>query len=341
MDAVAALHRIAFLLERAREPRYRAQAFRKAARTVAALPPEELREAAASGRLQQLPGIGEVTARVVAEALAGEVPAYLKRLEAEPPPTLEPGSGAEIYEALRGDCHTHSEWSDGGNPIREMAETARDLGHEYIVLTDHSPRLKIANGLSPERLRAQLEVVTELNRELAPFRILAGIEVDILEDGALDQEDELLARLDIVVASAHSLLRMEPEGMTRRLVTAVANPHLDILGHCTGRLVTKRRPRPESTFDSEVVFAACARFNKAVEINARPERQDPPSRLMSEALELGCLFALDSDAHTPGQLAWQPFGCERAAANGVPPDRIVNTLGAEELLAWARSHDAA
>jgi putative hydrolase len=206
-----------------------------------------------------------------------------------------------------------------------------------MVLTDHSPRLTVARGLSPERLEEQLRVVEALNAELAPFRILTGIEVDILEDGSLDQTDELLGRLDIVVGSAHSKLRMEAEGMTQRFLKALADPHLDILGHCTGRLVYGRG-RPESTFDGEAVFAAAARYDKAVEINSRPERLDPPPRLMELARDAGCRFSIDSDAHAPGQLSWLRYGAEIAVAASVGPERIMNTLGADELRAWAASH---
>jgi putative hydrolase len=212
-----------------------------------------------------------------------------------------------------------------------MAEAARGLGHEYLALTDHSPRLTVANGLSPQRLRAQLDEVAQLNQEMAPFRILTGIEVDILEDGALDQEDELLASLDVVVASVHSKLRMPGPEMTRRMVTAIANPHTDILGHCTGRIVVGRG-RPESEFDPGAVFAACAEHGVAVEVNSRPERQDPPKRLLRLAVEAGCRFAIDTDAHAPGQLDWQLGGCERAFACGVTPDLVVNTRAQRELL---------
>jgi putative hydrolase len=227
----------------------------------------------------------------------------------------------------------HSDWSDGGSPIEEMATAARDLGHEYMVLTDHSPRLTVANGLSPERLRQQLDLVAEINERLAPFRILTGIECDINLDGSLDQEPELLARLDLVVASVHSKLRMPSDEMTPRMVAAISNPHTDVLGHCTGRLVTGRG-RPESEFDAEVVFAACAQFDVAVEINSRPERKDPPKRLLRLAIEAGCKVSIDTDAHAPGQLSWQPIGCERAVLCGVQPESIVNTWSADELLSW-------
>jgi putative hydrolase len=248
--------------------------------------------------------------------------------------------GAELCAALRGDCHVHSDWSDGGATIREMAEAARELGREYVVLSDHSPSLTVANGLTAERLERQLEEVAALNAELAPFRILTGIEVDILADGSLDQSPELLSRLDVVVGSVHSELRMEARFMTRRMVTALADPHLDILGHCTGRMRTRRRNRPESTFDAEIVFAAAARFGKAIEVNSRPERLDPPKRLLRLALESGCRVAIDSDAHYPGQLAWLPYGCDRAAACGVQSASVVNALGADEVLAWAAAHEA-
>lgn len=329
------MRRIAFLLERAREPTYRVRAFRTAAATADAIGIAELVERVEEGTLTELPGIGKVTATVITEALGGEVPVYLRRLEATGGRPVAEG-GAEIRAALRGDLHLHSDWSDGGSPIEEMVRTAAELGHEYVALTDHSPRLTVANGLSPERLRQQLDIVAELNaKNEHGIRILTGIEVDINEDGSLDQSDELLGRLDVVVASVHSKLRMKSDELTERMVTAIANPHTDVLGHCTGRLITGGRgTRPESTFDPEIVFAACERFGVAVEINSRPERLDPPKRLLRLAVEAGCSFALDTDAHAPGQLDWQPYGCERAAACGVPLERIVNTWPVDDLLAW-------
>lgn len=360
MAPVEALDRVVYLLDRTLAATPKVRAFLRAAEVARDQGEERLAELAAAGQLQELDGIGPSTGRVIEEALRGGVPAYLARLEAE---TVLPLSDAArpYHEALRGDCHTHSTWSDGGASVATMAAAARALGHEYLVLTDHSPRLTIAHGLNRDRLLAQLDEVAALNEAMAPFRILTGMEVDILEDGGLDLDDDLLARLDIVVASAHSKLSMERSAMTRRLVLAAASPHVDILGHCTGRKLARasgdpgaehphggdaegppaghrRVVRAESTFDPEIVFAACAQFDTAVEINCRPERQDPPDELLSLALEWGCRVSIDTDAHAPGQLEWQVHGCEKAARHDIALDRIVNTWSADDLVGWAATH---
>ncbi|MBV9660701.1 MAG: PHP domain-containing protein [Acidimicrobiales bacterium] len=327
------LRRIAYLLERQHANTYRVRAFRQAAEAVGQTGPERLAALHLSGRLADLPGIGPTTAQIVGEALEGRVPGYLQELESQPVAPLSPE--ALRYRArLSGDCHSHSDWSDGGSSIREMAEAAAALGHSYLVLTDHSPRLTVAHGLDAARLSEQLDVVAALNEELAPFRILTGIEVDILEDGSLDQDLGLLADLDVVVASVHSKLGMEARFMTQRMLRAIESPHTDILGHCTGRKLVGRGRKP-SAFDAEAVFAACAATGTAVEINSRPERRDPPAELISAAIDAGCLFSIDTDAHAPGQLEWLGFGCEQAAEVAVPPDRVVNGWTLDEVLAWA------
>jgi putative hydrolase len=334
-DPVAVLRRIAFLLERTRAETYKVKAFRTAAATLLKLPDDEVRTRAAQGTLRELPGIGPSTEKVVREAMAGQTPSYLSRLEETAGPLAD--GGRELRALLRGDLHTHSDWSDGGSPIEEMAMSAIEVGHEYVALTDHSPRLTVANGLSVERLERQLAVVAAVNEHLdGRLRMLTGIEVDILDDGSLDQSEELLDRLDVRVASVHSKLKMDKDAMTRRMVTAIRNRHTNVLGHCTGRLVTGGRgTRGQSQFDAKAVFEACAEHDVAVEINSRPERRDPPTALLELARDIGCLFSIDSDAHAPGQLDFQVLGCERAQDAGIDPERIVNTWPKDRLLAWA------
>ncbi len=339
-SAVAALRRIAFLLERGRADTYKVQAYRKAAAAILPLPPDEVARRAADGSLTELAGVGASTAKVITDAVAGRVPTRLA--EAEEQYGALPATGGErLRGALRGDLHSHSDWSDGGSPIEEMAMTAIELGHDYLVLTDHSPRLKVARGLSVERLARQLDVVDAVNEHLSvlpgEFRLLKGIEVDILDDGGLDQTEEMLGRLEVRVASVHSKLAMDSAPMTKRMIAAVRNPWMNVLGHCTGRLVTGNRgTRPESRFDARAVFEACAEEGVAVEINSRPERRDPPARLLELARDIGCLFSIDSDAHAPGQLDFLVLGCERAEAAGIDADRIVNTWPLDRLLDWAR-----
>jgi putative hydrolase len=337
MTPEQSLLRVIHCLDRALASAFKTKAFVRALDVVRITDPVELAERARDERLTELEGIGDSTAAVITEALAGIVPNYLIKLETESAVNITE-AGATYRRALRGDCHLHSTWSDGGAEIEAMAATAIDLGHEYMVLTDHSARLTIAHGLNEERLQNQLieigRINTEINSAGTNFRILTGMEVDILEDGSLDLSDAMLSQLDVVVASSHSKLRMESKQMTERMVMAVANPHVDILGHCTGRLIGKR---PESTFDADYVFAACAQFGTAVEINCRPERLDPPRDLIDRAIDFDCWFTIDTDAHATGQLEWQAHGCDRAAERGVPIERVVNTMSADDLLEWATS----
>lgn len=344
MDAVAALNEIAFWLERGRAATFKVQAFRKAAAAISPLPPDEVAERTRTGRLKSMKGIGDRTFQVIQQAVAGDIPDYLADLREKGAQPLATG-GTELRGMLRGDLHSHSDWSDGGSPIELMVAAAGVLGREYLALTDHSPNLTIANGLSAERLTKQLDVVAGINADGttggngqsgAKVRLLTGIEVDILESGELDQEPELLDRLDIVVSSVHSKLRADRKTMTRRMLGGIQARHTNVLGHCTGRLVEgSRGTRPPSEFDAKEVFAACAEHNVAVEINSRPERQDPPDPLIQLALEAGCLFSIDSDAHAPGQLDFLQYGAERAERNDVPQDRIITTWPVERLLEWA------
>ena len=332
MDPVAALRQIAYYKDRAREDPRRVMAYRNAADIVESLTDAQREKHGNADSWQALPRIGPKTARVIAQAWAGREPDVLVELRS----AAKDLGGGEIRTALRGDLHLHSNWSDGSAPIDEMMATAQALGHEYCALTDHSPRLRVANGLSAERLREQLDVIDELRERFAPMRILTGIEVDILDDGELDQDPDLLDRLDVVVASVHSKLSMDTAAMTRRMVAAVSHPRVAVLGHCTGRLVAGDRGiRPESKFDAEKVFTACRDNGTAVEINSRLERRDPPTRLLQLALEIGCHFSIDTDAHAPGQLDFLGYGAQRALDNGVPAERIINTWPVQRLLDWA------
>ncbi|WP_051640055.1 PHP domain-containing protein [Cellulomonas sp. URHE0023] len=330
-DAVTALRRIAFLLERAQASAYRSEAFRKAAVSVEKQDPNRLAVLETTGALATLPSVGARTADVVAHVLRGKPVEYLDALEQEYASSSIAPEASALRQALRGDLHAHTEASDGSTPIQEMVLAAMELGHDYLAITDHSPRLTVANGLSAARLRAQLAQVAALNTVVGPFRVLTGIEVDILDDGQLDQDPALLDELDVVVASVHSKLRMDRGPMTERMLAAVRNPRTDILGHCTGRQV-KGKSRPQSEFDARRVFEACAENGVAVEINCRPDRLDPPHELLALAIEAGCLFSIDTDAHAPGQLDWLGAGCERAAQHGLNPARVITTWPLDDLL---------
>ncbi len=330
-----ALREIAYWLDRARADSRKAQAFRASASRIDALSDEQRARHAADDTWGQIAGIGPSSASVIRQAVAGQVPDYLAKVRASARPLTS--GGQTLRAALRGDLHCHTEASDGSAPLAEMAATATSLGHAYLLITDHSPRLTVAHGLSPERLAEQGRAIDELNAAGEGVRVLKGIEVDILDTGALDQTPEALASLDVVVASVHSKLQMDAESMTHRMVAAVANPRTNVLGHCTGRLVEGGRGRrPESRFDAEVVFEACRQMGVAVEINSRPERCDPPDDLLALARDTGCLFSIDTDAHAPGQMDFLWYGCERAEAAGIPAERVVNTWPLDELLDWAR-----
>lgn len=333
MEPVDALEEIAFWLERDLASSYKTRAFRRAAGAIAAFSRDDIDARMRDGRLRSMKSIGGTTYTVIEQALAGQVPDYLADLRER---LGHPLAETELRTKLRGDLHTHSDWSDGTTSIETMARAARRVGLEYFVVSDHSPNLTIANGLSSARLLEQLERIDSLNDAIDGIRILSGIEVDILENGRLDQTSDMLDRLDIVVSSVHSKLRADSKTMTKRMLRAVENPRTNVLGHCTGRLVQgSRGTRPPSSFDAEAVFAACAANSVAVEINSRPERQDPPDELIRIALDAGCLFSIDTDAHAPGHFAFLELGAARAESLGVPAERIVTTWPVDRLLEWA------
>lgn len=337
--AARALDQVAFEMERRRVTTRKVEAFRKAATVARATGDTKLRTLQARGAVQTLSGIGASTASVIIDALDGRESPYLEKIIGEHP-FPEATIGAELLAQLRGDCHLHTDWSDGGAPLLVMARTARELGHEWMVCTDHTKAAYYAGGLDLERLVAQVELIATVNEQMkldaahgaSPFHVFAGCECDILEGGQLDHPDEVLAMLDFVVASVHSRLGEDEAAMTKRLRTVVENPHVDVLGHCTGRLV-EGRGRAPSRFDAVEVFEAAAAHNTAIEINCRPERLDPPRALLRLAVEAGTTFAIDTDAHAPGQLAWQVYGVDRAVECGVAADRVINTCTTAEMLA--------
>ena len=230
--------------------------------------------------------------------------------------------------ALRGDFHTHSTWSDGRASIEEMARAARAAGLEWLVLSDHSPSLTVARGLTVERLREKQKEIKALNARLDGIRILCGSEVDILKDGGLDYPEEILAELDIVVASVHSAFGMPEPEMTARILKAIQSPHVDILGHPTGRLIGKREPY---AVDLDQVIRAAARTGTVLEINGQPERLDLDDTHCQAARALGVRFAISSDAHATGQFVHLDYGIGVARRAWLEPGDILNTKPWREI----------
>jgi DNA polymerase (family 10) len=231
---------------------------------------------------------------------------------------------------IRGDLHVHSSWSDGRDPIEEMALAARALGYQYIAITDHSKGLGIAHGLNEERIREQRAEVRRLNEGLKDFRILAGIEVDIRADGSLDLPDEILAELDVVVAAVHSAMGQEQEKMTGRIIKTMENPHVDIIAHPTGRLLGAREA---IALDMEAVFEAAVRTDTALEINAMPDRLDLKDIHIFRARELGVRLTLGTDAHATEHLPLMRFGVGIARRGWAGSGHVLNTLPVEGVLA--------
>jgi DNA polymerase (family 10) len=260
------------------------------------------------------------------------------------PPEIREGDG-EIAAALggrlpqlvthgdvRGDTHTHSDWTDGVDSIEVMARAARDLGHEYIVLTDHSPSLGVTRGLTPDRVEAQRIEIARLNAELGPFRILHGTELEIRADASLDYPDDLLARFDVVIASIHTGRGQSSEQLTRRALAAIENPHVDVIAHPSGRIVNRRDPLP---LDWPAVFEAAARSRTALEINGSP-RLDLDDSLARAAGRAGARLTLASDAHRTEELGQQRYAVDLARRAWLTADQLLATRSADELLDLVR-----
>ena len=237
---------------------------------------------------------------------------------------------------LRGCLHNHSTYSDGKHSVREMAEATRDLGLSYFAICDHSQSLSIANGLTPAEVREQQAEVEALNEELAtrgdaPFRVFSGIESDILPDGSLDYDDEILASFDLVVASVHSRFSMDEDEATERIIRAVRNPYTTILGHPTGRLLLAREGY---SIDHERVIAACAKHDVAIELNANPQRLDVDWRWIRTATEHGALIAINPDAHSIGELRHMRWGVKVARKGWLTAEHCLNAKPLDEFVSW-------
>ena len=327
------LAEIAYRLRHDPEQAYRSRAYGKAAATLNRLKPD-LATLRAEGRLESIEGIGAGIAKVLVELLDTGSSAYAEGLrEAAGEPAPSPAAAGVNPALLRGDLHSHTDWSDGGATVLEMARAAKARGYSYLAITDHSPRIRVVNGLGPERVAAQAAVIRQAMDQLEGFTILRGIECDILEDGSLDLPDEVLAELDVVVISPHVKLKMEPAAMTERMLRAVSNPHADIVGHPTGR---RLGTRPGATYDFEAVFRQAARSRTAMEMDCDPARMDLSPELARLAADCGCRLSLDSDAHSPDQFAYVDSGAWMAHQAGIGPDLLLNCLELPDLLAALR-----
>ena len=330
-EAAAYLAEIAYLL-RHKGDSHRARAFTRVAGSLLRDRPD-LQALRAAEALETLEGVGAGIARTLAELVDTGASSYLERLRAElaqpvglerPPFELSP----LVEMGYRGDLHSHTDWSDGGASVLEMGRAALARGYEYLAITDHSPRIGVVNGLGPERLAAQRRMIDAANEELDGITLLQGIEVDILEDGSLDLPDQTLAALDVVIASPHLKLRMEAAAMTERMLRAVRHPHVDIVGHPTGRRPGTRRG---AEYDFEAVFREAAGSGVVMEIDCDPARMDLSPEMAARALALGCRLSLNSDAHAPDQLLYVDLGIWMARRAGVGTDRLVNWLRLPQL----------
>ena len=330
MDAIQAaqvLSEIGYLLRFDPEEKFRAKAFSAAAWSLAISRPD-VSALHGSNELTTLEGVGAGIAKVLAEVIETGQSRYLDRLREQSKQPARDDESVLDFAQYRGDVHSHSTWSDGKATMLEMARGAEAMGYSYLGVTDHSPRIKVVNGLDANRLLAQSREMAEVQAQVPGVALLQGIEVDILEDGSLDLPDMVLELLDVVIASPHVKLRQEPQAMTERMLRAVSHPHVDVIGHPTGR-----RPgsRDGASYDLEAVFKEAARHGVALEIDCDPARMDLSPEMARLALELGCNFTMDADAHAPAELAYVPMGMWMARRAGIPQDRILNFLPLDKL----------
>jgi len=315
----------------------------------------------ADGTLQKIPNIGPSSTRIILEVLQTGTSATIERAIADSGQTTDVErrrglrshflSRAQVVAALRnsklkgpgvadyrGDLQMHSTWSDGSQTLEEIVGTAIELGYEFCAVTDHSYGLKIAGGVSMQELAQQHDAIDRLNAEhRGRFRLLKGIEANIRGDGSVDMERHELARLELVVAAPHSVLR-SPADQTERMVNAASAPGVHILGHPRGRMIGSR---PGVSADWDRVFDAAARSKVAIEIDGDPSRQDLDYDIARRAVSAGCLFALNSDAHSSGELRpYEETAIAHARLAGVPVDRVVNCWPLERLLEWASARSA-
>ncbi|MGE5422126.1 MAG: DNA polymerase/3'-5' exonuclease PolX [Ignavibacteriales bacterium] len=230
-----------------------------------------------------------------------------------------------------GDLHIHTDWSDGAGTLPEMIKVAHNMGYAYIAITDHSKSLTISHGLNEKRVREQWEKIDQLNQDMPDFHILKGIEVDILRDGSLDLPDEILAQMDVVIASIHSHFNLSREEQTERIISAIRNPNVDIIGHLTGRLLNRR---PGYELDVDKIIKEAALHKTVLEINAHPDRLDISEETAMQAKQMGVKVAINSDAHQSGDLSLMEFGIYNARRGGLEPSDVLNTLSLDDLLSY-------
>ncbi len=330
VDALAAaqvLSEIGYLLRQDPDERFRAKAFSAAAWSLALQRPD-LVSLQRTENLTSIEGVGEGIARVLSDLIKSGESRYLNRLREQFKQPARVDESDLDFSAYQGDVHSHTGWSDGRATMLEMAEAAQALGYAYLGITDHSPRITVVHGLNAERLVAQSREMAEVQKQVDGLTLLQGIEVDILEDGSMDLPDSVLEILDVVIASPHVKLRQEPGAMTERMLRAVSHPHVDVIGHPTGR-----RPgsREGASYDFEAVFKEAAKHEVALEIDCDPARMDLSPEMARLAYECGCSFAVDADAHAPAEFAYVPMALWMARRAGIPQDRILNFRPLDEL----------